>query len=419
MRELELETTNRYAPPSNNRHLAMISSQQDIAPTKHIQSLTVLRGIAAALVVFSHCIKVASGSYFGEPAGTALPFGLSEIGTFGVTLFFVLSGFTLFENYGNAPASDIGKFIVRRVFRIYPAFAGSIVAYLLVEAAITISVGWPDLPWIGDFGKHISSAAFLQYLSLTFNFTGNWFYINNVYWSLPIEFQFYLLFPVFALVLRLYPPALIVVALTLYLGSAACHASFLTLQLAWQFAGGMLVAWGARRVKRLPPDSILWLGPAAAIFLVLLTTSLGDRMPYIPGMGNLFMPQASAFYFGIAAIIVVFSVALIDRATTMHGAIWRLLVAQGESSYSLYLYHNLALLLCYPAIIEFRIVDWQRSALIYGFGVPVAYLVAWCSYRLIERPGNELGRRLIASPLARPTPASAQAAPASRPRTTA
>jgi len=72
---------------------------------------------------------------FGETAIVPPPFRWSDYGTFGVTLFFALSGFTLYISYGASVLTDMRKFFVCRVCRIYPAFVVSPIAYLVVEAA--------------------------------------------------------------------------------------------------------------------------------------------------------------------------------------------------------------------------------------------------------------------------------------------
>ena len=99
---------------------------------------------------------------------------------------------------------------------------------------------------------------------------------------------------------------------------------------------------------------------------------------------------------GLATALVIV-VALCDRGLRFSGPFWRAAMLQGEMSYSLYLYHNAALLLCYVGIIHWSLVGGQRLALIYAVGVPLAYLFAWTSYRLVERPGIEYGKRFAQS----------------------
>jgi peptidoglycan/LPS O-acetylase OafA/YrhL len=103
-------------------------------PAHQIDALTILRGRAALAMLFQHCYITSRTSYFGETAIVPPSFRWSDYGTFGVTLFFALSGFTLYI-YGASVLTDMRKFFVGRVCRIYPAFVVSPIAYLVVGAA--------------------------------------------------------------------------------------------------------------------------------------------------------------------------------------------------------------------------------------------------------------------------------------------
>ena len=362
---------------------------------KQIESLTVLRGVAAATVLLSHCLRLGEASYFGETA--TRPPGLEwlDLGFFGVVLFFVLSGFTIQLNYGStalAPA-PIGRFLLRRFFRIYPAYLVSLLAYLALDAALAGQIAAAPSSWLGEFGQPVTTPILLEYLALTYNWTGHWFYINNVYWSLPIEFQFYLLFPALLLLLRAGPAYLLLGTATLYAIGWGCGLDSVTPQLAWQFTGGMVAAWLVGRTRRrlslLPAALILSLAAVAIVWIRFAAPEF-----YIPGMANPLIPSSTALFYGLAAILLVLTVTAADAKAT--GRLWRALLWQGETSYSLYLYHNAALLLCYAAIMSGKLADGPRWALIYLVGVPTSYLLAWASAMLVEQPGIALGRRLAA-----------------------
>src|ERR1700693_5083936 len=93
-----------------------------MAGGRDIPALTGLRFIAALSVVLAHAVGLL-------PDGQ-LPIGVTGwIGTaagFGMTLFFVLSGFVIHYNYHNlvvqGGASGIGEFLWARFSRLYPMF---------------------------------------------------------------------------------------------------------------------------------------------------------------------------------------------------------------------------------------------------------------------------------------------------------
>ena len=77
-----------------------------------IKGLDLLRGIAILLVLFRHC-DIENNI-------------LHHFGWLGVDLFFVLSGFLvsglLFNEYKKIGKVKIGRFLIRRGFKIYPPF---------------------------------------------------------------------------------------------------------------------------------------------------------------------------------------------------------------------------------------------------------------------------------------------------------
>jgi hypothetical protein len=98
----------------------MISERSDL-PRHDLPVLEVFRGLAAVMVVFTHVGFIAGPGVVGPWAGW-----LSRL-DFGVTLFFLLSGFLLFRPfvqaaYGRRAPVKVGSYLRRRYVRIYPAF---------------------------------------------------------------------------------------------------------------------------------------------------------------------------------------------------------------------------------------------------------------------------------------------------------
>jgi peptidoglycan/LPS O-acetylase OafA/YrhL len=132
-------------------------------------------------------------------------------------------------------------------------------------------------------------------------------------------------------------------------------------------------------------------------------------MHFVPWMDNYFTGGSSTLTYGIAAILLVFFGAMVDGGRFANTRLWRLALMQGDISYSLYLWHNLALIFGYVAIVDFGLVGWFQLSLVYGvcwfqlslvYGVclPLAYVLAWYSHRWVEKPGIEFGRRLRLGP---------------------
>jgi peptidoglycan/LPS O-acetylase OafA/YrhL len=164
------ENTHLITTPSKTSRLAVVDS---------------LRGVAALSVVWCHLAG------FGVFAASA------RYGWLGVYIFFVVSGFilpyTLFQ--ADYKISSYGKFLLKRICRIDPPYFLSIALEIgfvyLASLSPMFKVGAPSFTW-----KQI-----LMHVGYLNAFTGGpW--IIGVFWTLGIEFQYYLLigilFPVFA-----------------------------------------------------------------------------------------------------------------------------------------------------------------------------------------------------------------------------
>jgi peptidoglycan/LPS O-acetylase OafA/YrhL len=150
----------------------------------HIPGLDGVRGLAI-LVVLIHNV-----GYFEEPADS-LAIKIIRVaiggGWIGVQLFFVLSGFLITSILLDTKydAHYFRSFYVRRVLRIFPLY------YL------TLIVAFLALPRLMDLGDWIEQARRVQIWHWTY--LSNWFGSVpglNHFWSLAVEEQFYLIWPI-------------------------------------------------------------------------------------------------------------------------------------------------------------------------------------------------------------------------------
>jgi peptidoglycan/LPS O-acetylase OafA/YrhL len=147
--------------------------------SKKLYSMDYARGVAVLLVATGHFFDLHLSHY--EP----LNFVRRAISFSGLPLFFVLSGFLLTRQmtFYKERYAKIGEihlwsiFFVNRILRIYPAY---LVSVLLLGIIYTHS--FFDL-FVHIFNIH---NFFLQYVMS----------INPVYWTLAVEFQWYLAFPI-------------------------------------------------------------------------------------------------------------------------------------------------------------------------------------------------------------------------------
>jgi len=162
----------------------------------HERGLTGFRALAVTWVLLFHL----NGMVGPKVIATRL-FGfeiewhpLLTIGWVGANLFFVLSGFLLTNRLierlaveERAPA--LKSYFIARVRRVFPAYWAQIA--ILLAVSLLVSHQAPD--WVRFLPLHAVMAHNLSY-------EASWA-INPVYWTLPIEFSFYLCLPLIALVL--------------------------------------------------------------------------------------------------------------------------------------------------------------------------------------------------------------------------
>lgn len=356
-------------------------------PARRLEFLDSLRGLAALYVVGYHMVLM-------PDPDLRLPFWLERFvlnGGTGVTLFFVVSAFSLCYTMPARyrEARPLASFYLHRFMRIAPLF------YLL------IAVSWLRDAWL--YGVWHGPWEVLGMLTFTFNLVPNaqqsfvW-----AGWTIGVEMLFYALFPLAVAYVRSVHAAVAfffgtllawiavgIVLAYLQLGQEA-EASILhwsALRYFPVFALGMATFHVFIRLDAAPASPARRdLGHAlvmAAIFLY--AALLQGWLP--PVFGNLYYWQA-----------VVYSCALLGLSV----APWRWVVNRatrwlGEVSYSVYLWHPLVVIALVPA---YTVIQSRIPNLTLGFFACVALTLlvllplSRLSYRWVEQPGIRLSRRL-------------------------
>lgn len=344
-----------------------------------------LRALAVGLVVIFHA------------APSLLPGGFV-----GVDIFFVISGFLITGIIWDA--LDVGKFSIawfysRRAKRIFPA--------LSLVLAFVIVAGWcwllPDA--YARLGKHVAGgAAFVANLLLWresgyFDVAASGKPLLHL-WSLGIEEQFYIAWPLGLWLLHktrihLYTSLAVVIAasfaLNVYLTVTDPVAAFYSpLARFWELALGGLLARGdwrqfATRWPSWVDEAKAWLG----LVFILLAAMLLKAGSAFPG-GWVLLPTV-----GAALLISAGPQAWLNRKVLSVRGI----VAIGLISYPLYLWH-------WPLLVFARLLQsGEPSAPIRGLVVAVSVLLAYLTYRLVERPIRSSGKNrrlalIVSAPLA-------------------
>jgi peptidoglycan/LPS O-acetylase OafA/YrhL len=303
----------------------------------------------------------------------------------GVDIFFVISGFLIsgiiFRNLARNSFSCV-DFYVRRIKRIFPAL-------LLVLCTVWFA-GWATL-FTDEFeqlGKHVAAGAvFVSNVALWkesgyFDAAASSKPLLHL-WSLGIEEQFYIAWPIVAaLAWRLRVKLLyVVVTLTaasfaLNVGRIGAHESatfYLPMTRAWELGIGALLAyWTVFESKKLaaviaPRRNAI---AAAGALLVLVALTLIDERKLFPGW------WAALPVTGAALLIAAGPPAWFNRVVLGN----RAMVFVGLISYPLYLWH-------WPILSFLRVVGGRYpSPAVTVAAVTVTFVLAWLTYECVEKP---------------------------------
>jgi exopolysaccharide production protein ExoZ len=296
---------------------------------KNIEGLQYLRGFAACAVVLDHAAAITSQpEYYG---GAAHPFLLA--GWVGVPIFFVISGFiiTIVSLRPDlTPRMAVGDFFWRRFARIVPFLWVCIVAYVAVSY-----FGTGNFDWL------------MTLRTITLWPLGD--LKPNVTWTLRVELLFYVVFALTVLSSRRgwwamaawVASPLLIAALETWapavLNGIPEHAQgllrFATTIHNIEFAAGMLlgVLWLSR--ERLPRTK-------GGIYTVLGMTTAVMTLVWIADYKSS-ADLVQAFILTAASAAAVYAAITVSPSKGLLGRVGSLL---GDASYSIYLLHNLAIL---------------------------------------------------------------------------
>lgn len=162
----------------------MVAVLQTLKKDNEITIVTKLRGFAAMSVFLFHLVCLSNGYISGKLLNQLFAYG-----KYGVQCFFVISGFVITYSMlkGNYTIRDFFTFLKKRVIRIEPPYLVIVlltVLFLIVRNRSGMANGDNALPGVNQVLLHIGYLIpFSRY---------DW--LSIVFWTLAVEFQFYLLF---------------------------------------------------------------------------------------------------------------------------------------------------------------------------------------------------------------------------------
>jgi peptidoglycan/LPS O-acetylase OafA/YrhL len=347
--------------------------------------LDALRAIAAILVVWQHF----SESFLTKIPGVAsngtgfydVPWTV-DFGRIGVVCFFLISGFIIPSSLKVSQSNPIRNFTIKRIFRLYPAYWASIIAavsvnYLLLQHSYHLSTVLANVTMLQTFfgEKHIL----------------------GLYWTLQIELIFYISCAALFMGKVLHRPGALLLSCIAFLAlfgtsqlyfkqfpyltppKEIAYAPFL---ISIMFLGAIYrtafdARWENRRVNLLAIiGTIINFGIPAAVLVA-----------YALGHHNL---TDSPTRFGCSHLLglLIFGLGLFYLKRPPQFLIWL-----GKISYSVYLFHPIAMVIIIWASTRYGITGFHVSGYMIA-GALLCLLLADISYKLVEAPANQRGHRL-------------------------
>jgi len=349
--------------------------------TVYFKNLDGLRGIAAIAVVFFHAANwfVYPSTPFYQGIYKTLSFN-NLGGNLGVLFFFILSGFLItyliFEEQNRSGKFRIGHFYMRRILRIWPLY------YL------SVSIGLLIFPLIA--GEHTLPACQESKTFMYLIFATNFDHIFSgmpsngmlgVQWSVAVEEQFYLVWPLLLLFLGrtkhfpLFMAGIILLSEWFYSQSTGAERYFHFFSNVRFLAFGALLAWvayfhqekiEARLVKCKPFVHVLIYG--TGLVLLFLHKPLSSISLYVSYTLH-FVP---ILFFGYVILEQNFSENSFFKISKIKVLTWL-----GKISYGLYLTHMIGIycvLALFPAGEEFYLLKILLSVFLTIFISHFSYI---------------------------------------------
>lgn len=379
-------------------------------PRFHAPFLDGLRGFASICVVYGH-LSMHMGGYRPE-------YSFDKMASYGVTIFFVLSAFLLTLGAGAEwdalrqgehakwdPAKLWGRYFVRRFFRIYPTYFCVVLLATYVVPLAYLNEERPEML----FGN----------LTLT---EAHW-----ILWAIPIEFEYYFVIPILVILYQrarhakrpVMARAMLYGAIVL-VGACSAHwfgdkylpnGSMLWIHLPrrlWEFFSGSMVAFiytdlrergmlpAAPSEKASTRDARLRkvFDVLAGLCLLMIFLALPHYSKAVFDVDEDWSwPWLSLFVAGV----VLFGLLTREDGWLAKAFNWQVLRMAGQVSFSTYLLHPLGFFIAQRAFGGYiKMEVWRPNEKLdqIMMGWFCSAVLAYVSFRLLEKRGMEVGNRI-------------------------
>jgi peptidoglycan/LPS O-acetylase OafA/YrhL len=353
--------------------------------TIYLSGLNGLRAIAALAVVFAH-ISQKGIADFGLPFFIDLP-----MAGYGVTLFFVISGFLitylLLKEHTKTDTIDIKKFYARRILRIWPIYYLFIIACFLIFFYLNKT----NEIFVSGLWYYVFFAANIPFIFQ------NGILILVHYWSIGVEEQFYLFWP---WIVRFSKNKLLNIAIVIF------FMLFVTKLLLWFSLGPGSYSYRFIMVTRF---HCMMIGAIGAILffhrksriIYFFSTKYVQLFSWVlfflMGLGIIHIPAVVG-----QEIIAFASLSMIIGQVTVKDRLFnlenKLCDFIGKISYGIYVIHPIIVLVLSRVFKNMDVSTGIKYIVVYSSVIGFTLFFAWLSYTYFEMPFLKLKRRFAVVP---------------------
>lgn len=362
----------------------------------YFPNLNSMRFLAAVVVIIHH-VEMAK-YWFDLPNIYTNTFVGGVFGKLAIISFFVLSGFLitylLLEEHRRSGTISIKDFYKRRILRIWPVYYLVVILSLFVFPAISFL----DIPGLSEEMSDGFALKSMLYLTFLPN-VGYTIYEHIAYasqtWSVGVEEQFYLLWPLlmlWAINKKKVVPMLLGV-ITVYLGiksvvvwNYATDMSSVANEKIWLFwdhfsidcmaiggIGAYLLFYNKQRVLRILFNKYLQIG--------LYVTLAGITVKGVT------LPWFTNELYAIIFLVVILNLAANKKSVLNLEYKWMNYL--GKTTYGMYMYHNLVLIVVLKVILMYNLMDtnsWAGGITYHAISLGITILLSILSYEYFEKP---------------------------------